>query len=203
MIYIDSKRCKEETLRKRYGEDAIICDVTSQSQNSQLIRLSPFFPHGGIPVPFSDGVTASCVEAVWQGLKVFENSDIDVSVFQNSSMKGLKRSTRKFGHVLGHRKGIYGSEILDYLTARKEIYLPTYLWMLENKVSPILERLKEVKEIKKIVLLDYTTNSNPFDTTKPLSHAYLIKAYAEGRYPDMADEHSNDNILTNLFSCQD
>lgn len=203
MIYIDSKRCKEETLRKRYGDDAIICDVTSQSQNMQLIRLSPFFPHGGIPVPFSDGITASCVEAVWQGLKVFENSDVDVNVFQNTSMKNIKRTCRRFGRVLGHRKGVNGVELLDYITARKDIYLPTYLWTLENKVKPILDRLKEVNATKKIVLLDFTTNSNPFDTTKPLSHAYLIKAYAEGKYPDMVELTSINNSEKDLFSCLD
>lgn len=203
MIYIDNKRCKEKTLRKRYGEDAIICDVTSQSQNKQLVRLSPFFPHGGIPVPFSHGVTASCVEAVWQGLKVFEHCGVDVSVFENTSMKNIKRTTRRYGRVLGHRKGVNGTELLDYVTARKDIYLPTFLWVLENKVKPILDRLKEANKTKKIVLLDYTTNSDPFDTTKPLSHAYLIKAYAEGKYPDMVKSQSINNFPTDLFSCQD
>lgn len=203
MIYIDNKRCKEATLRKRYGDDAIICDVTSQSKNMQLVRLSPFFPHGGIPVPFSDGITASCVEAIWQGLKVFENSDVDVNVFGNTSMKNIKRTTRRYGRVLGHRKGVNGDELLDYVKARKEIYLPTFLWVLENKVKPILDRLKNANETKKIVLLDFTTNSNPFDTTKPLSHAYLIKAYAEGKYPDMIESASINNLEKDLFSCLD
>ena len=39
--------------------------------------MSPFYPHGDIPVPFSQGYTAACVEAVWQGLKVFEDEDVD------------------------------------------------------------------------------------------------------------------------------
>lgn len=203
MIYLDSKRCKEETLRKRYGEDAVICDVTSQSHNKQLVRLSPFFPHGDIPVPFSNGITASCVEAVWQGLKVFENCDVDVSVFENTSMKNIKRTIRRYGRVLGHRKGVNGTELLDYETARKDIYLPTFLWVLENKVKPILDRLKEASKTKKIVLLDFTTNSDPFDTKKPLSHAYLIKAYVEGKYPDMAKPQTINSFSTDLFSCQD
>ena len=46
-------------------------------------KLSPFYPHGGIPVPFSESVTAMCVEAVWQGLKVFENCGIDTELFKN------------------------------------------------------------------------------------------------------------------------
>ena len=85
MIVIESKRKKQGTLLKKYP-NAIIADVTSHAKDS-LVKLSPFFPHGGIPVPFSDNMTAECVEAVWQGLKVFESADVDVSMFQNGTMK--------------------------------------------------------------------------------------------------------------------
>lgn len=68
MIIIESKRKKIENIRKKYP-DAIIADVTSQARDG-LVRLSPFYPHGGIPVPFSEGYTAACVEGIWQGLKV-------------------------------------------------------------------------------------------------------------------------------------
>lgn len=185
MIYIDSKRCKEETLRKRYGEDAIICDVTSQSQDKQLIRLSPFFPHGDIPVPFSDGLTASCVEAIWQGLKVFENCDVDISVFENTSMKNIKRTIRRYGRVLGHRKGVEGNEILDYKSARMQIYVPTYKWMLENisEVVSIITKIKERSLTHDIVFLDYNTNQDIYNEKQPLSHAALVKMYIEGNYP--------------------
>ena len=78
MIQIESKRKKRENILKKYP-DAIIADVTSHAEDD-LIKLSPFYPHGGIPVPFSEGVTATCVEAVWQGLKVFESADVDLSL---------------------------------------------------------------------------------------------------------------------------
>jgi len=185
MIFIVNKRCKEKSIRKKYGDDAIICDVTSQSENGQLVRLSPFFPHGDIPVPFSEGQTATCVEAIWQGLKVFENNDVDIELFKNNTMKNIKRSTRKYGRILGHRKGVYGKELLDYLSARRDIYLPSYHWVLEHKVNDVVEMLKEASKSKKIILLDYTTNTDPFNIKKPLSHAFLIKAYIENTYPDM------------------
>lgn len=85
MIQIESKRKKRENILKKYP-DAIIADVTSHAEDD-LIKLSPFYPHGGIPVPFSEGVTATCVEAVWQGLKVFESADVDLKMFKNDSMK--------------------------------------------------------------------------------------------------------------------
>lgn len=71
MIEIASKRKKIESILKKHP-NAIIADVTSQAKDG-LVRLSPFYPHGGIPVPFSEGYTATCVEGIWQGLKVFED----------------------------------------------------------------------------------------------------------------------------------
>lgn len=181
MIIVESKRKKPATILKKYP-DAIFADVTSQA-NTRLRELSPFYPHYGIPVPFSKGYTATCVEAVWQGLKVFESSDVDVEMFKNDTMKNIKRTVRRFGKPLGHRKGINGMELLGYIDARKQIYIPTYKWVLENKVSHIIDRLKEASKTKTIVLLDYDTNADVENAKKPLSHASLIKAYVEGIYP--------------------
>ena len=91
MIVVESKRKKSATILKKYP-DAILADVTSGAKDG-LRKLSPFYPHYGIPVPFSEGYTATCVEAVWQGLKVFEGADVDISLFQNDTMNGPKLST--------------------------------------------------------------------------------------------------------------
>lgn len=87
MIVIESKRRKRENILKKYP-DAVIADVTSQATDG-LVKLSPFYPHGGIPVPFSEGYTAMCVEGIWQGLKVFESADVDVNMFANGTMKNI------------------------------------------------------------------------------------------------------------------
>lgn len=186
MIYIDSKRCKEETLRKRYGEDAIICDVTSQSRNKQLVRLSPFFPHGNIPIPFSPEYAAMSVEGIWQGLKVFESCGIDMSSFQNDTMTGLKRTVRKFGKPLGHQKGVESTELLGYYDARMLIYLPSYKWVLENvsDVADIIEHIKQRSKTNNIVLLDYNTNIDVKNTSSPISHAALLRMFIEDCYPN-------------------
>ena len=175
MIIIESKRKNPKTIQKHYP-DAILADVTSSAKDG-LVKLSPFYPHGGIPVPFSEGYTATCVEAIWQGLKVFEGADVDTTLFQNDTMRGLKRTVRRFGKPLGHRKGVNGTELLGYIEARKLIYIPTYRWVLENKVAHIIERMKSANEEgKTIVLLDYDTNADVENAKKPLSHASLIKA---------------------------
>ena len=132
---------------KKYGKDAVIADVTSKAKDG-LVKLSPFYPHGGVPVPNSEGYTATCVEAVWQGLKVFEMADVDVEMFKNGTKRNIKRTVRKFGRPLGHRYGVKGTELLTYVEARKRIYIPTFRWVLENRVADIIARLREAFILK-------------------------------------------------------
>lgn len=182
MIYVVNKKRKEENILKDYP-GAIILDITSKSAYAQ--KLSPFYPHGNIPIPFSEGVTAMSVEGIWQGLKVFEHEDVCMESFANNTMKNLKRTVRRLGYPRGHRKGIQGVELLDYLSARILIYLPSYEWVLENvpEVKNIVERIKKKSEETDIVLLDYNTNLDYRNLKTPLSHAGLVKLYIEGKYP--------------------
>lgn len=196
MLVVESHKKKETTILKQYP-NAVIADVTSHA-SSELIKLSPFYPHGDIPVPYSNGITAMCVEAIWQGLKVFENADIDTSLFSNTSMSNIKRTVRKFGKPLGHRKGVYGELLLGYIEARHLIYLPSYKWVLENKVNHLIEYLRKISQDRTVVLLDYATNSDIDNPSKPLSHAFLIKAYIEGIYP-FGDKNVSYSTQLSLF----
>lgn len=182
MIYVVNRKRKEENIKKDYP-NAIILDITSKSAYAR--KLSPFYPHGGIPIPFSEGLTAESVEGIWQGLKVFEHEDVCYDSFRNSSMQNLKRTVRKLGYPKGHRKGVKGNELLDYLSARILIYLPTYKWVLDNvpDVHSIVERIKNKAQESDIVLLDYNTNLDFRNLSSPLSHAGLVKLYIEGKYP--------------------
>ena len=110
MIIVESRRKRITTLEKLYPEASVI-DVTSKGE-IPWIRFSPFFPHGNIPIPYSDNATGESVEGIWQGLKVFETEGIDKSKFRIKTMKGIKRSSRKRGLVLGHQKGI-NSDVID------------------------------------------------------------------------------------------
>ena len=185
MIVIESKRRKLDTLLDKYP-NAVLADVTSTSPHIPLRKLSPFYPWGGIPVSFSPGIVATCVEAVWQGLKVFESMGVDENTFSNDTMRGLKRSTKKYGKILGHQKGVHGETLLGYLDARKKIYIPTYKWMLEHKAYETILYFRQYwinNPDKNIILLDYQTNCDIENPRQPLSHAFLLKAYIEGIYP--------------------
>jgi hypothetical protein len=137
-------------------------------------------------VPFSEGKTAQTVEGIWQGLKVFQDEDIDLSKFEITNMEGIKRTVRKFGNPLGHRKGVNSKELLDYPTARKEIYLRTYAWVLDHLLQKEIFLLREKAENQDLVFLDYNTNENLDDYSKAISHAALVKKYLIKKYPELA-----------------
>lgn len=171
-ITVASKRKKIATIANQFPHAAII-DLTSKA-DQPWVKFSPFYPHGGIPIPYSKGQFACSVEGIWQGLKVFERQAIDTEKFHIQNMKGIKRSSRRFGSVLGHRKGIYGTELLSYRQAREEIYLPAYEYVLKTCLQQEINTLKKLLAENEVVLLDYETNTQLDDLTKPLSHAGLV-----------------------------
>ncbi len=183
MIFIENKEKVQKTLAKLYPSAEVI-DVTSKGK-APFVRLSPFYPHGNIPVPFSINIFAYSVEGIWQGLKVFEQADIDTSKFEVQNMKGIKRTVRKYGKILGHRKGVRGTELLDYQSARKLIYLPAYTWLLENKTKIEIQLIIKIALKQDIVLLDFEINSEIENIKKPLSHASLIKNFIDNIYPSL------------------
>lgn len=190
MIFVANKKRKLERIQKDYP-GAKIFDITSSAPTIQGRKLSPFYPHGNIPIPGeSRGMTATCVEAVWQGLKVFEGAGIDMAMFRNDTMRNIKRTVRKYGRPLGHQFGVFSKTILNYADARRYIYVPTYRYVLDNvpSVHSLVEQLAERAKTEDIVLLDFNLNPDNRDITKPLSHAELVKMYVEGRYPEKDDD---------------
>ncbi|HTK09736.1 MAG TPA: hypothetical protein VL485_21370 [Ktedonobacteraceae bacterium] len=169
------------SIQKRFG-DVPVLDVTSKGPEP-WVRFSPFYPHGDIPVPFSPDYVSASVEGIWQGLKVFVQADVDTGKFTKTRMKGLKRSARTFGQVLGHRQGVHGEALLPYLEARYALYLPSYLWVLEHCLQQEITELRRLATEQTVIVLDYETNSDVNDTSSPLSHASLIKCYIEGAWP--------------------
>ena len=185
-IHLASRRRKRASLEALWPGAAML-DVTSKGP-LPWVRFSPFFPHGGIPIPNSPGVVAQSVEGLWQGLKVFEREDVDPRKWAITTMSGIKRgggggSRGSRGAVLGHRFGIASDVLLDYRAARISIYLPAYLWVLENRLAAEVEQLRDLASERTVVLLDYETNGEVADLSSPLSHAALIQHYLHGAWP--------------------
>jgi hypothetical protein len=180
-ITVASRRAGPERQRARHP-DATVLDLTSRGPEP-WVRFSPFWPHGGIPVPLSDGRTGASVEGIWQALKVFETAGVDESKLGVTTMRGLKRTARRLGAVRGHRAGLGGDRLLPYLEARTAIYLPAYLWVLEHRLGDEVAELRRLAAAAPVVLLDYETSTDVGDPARPLSHAGLVAAYAAGTWP--------------------
>lgn len=177
-IVVESRQKLQATLEQIYPGAAIL-DVTSNGPDP-WVRFSPLYPHGGIPIPNSSGKCAESVEGLWQGLKVFENADIDPEKWQITNMKGIERTSRSLGAVRGHQFGINSTDVLDCREARVMIYLPAYLWVLQNRLTADVAELEKMGQ--DIVLLDDETNGDIDDLSKPLSHASLVKRFVEGSW---------------------
>lgn len=180
-VVIESRRKTLASIEKLWPGAAII-DVTSKGAEP-WVRFSPFYPHGGVPVPNSPAVFAQSVEGLWQGLKVFEREDIDPRKWAVTNMSGIKRAGKSRGAVRGHRFGVGSDVLLGYRAARVQIYLPAYKWVLENRLGAQVAELRQKLTDGTLVLLDYETNASVEDLSSPLSHAALVKHHLEGSWP--------------------
>ena len=178
-IRVQSRHTAREKIERKNPGAAII-DVTSRGPEP-WVRFSPFFPLGELPVPFSPGRVGASVEGIWQGLKVFESADVDLEVMARTTMRRLKRTVRRYGRCLGHRRGIDGDTLLGYLDARRQIYLPTYAWVLEHRLADEVAALEALARAQPLILLDYETNCDVDDLRRPLSHAGLVAAHLRER----------------------
>lgn len=180
-VHLHSRHALAGVGRRHPG--AVVLDLTSRGPEP-WVRFSPFYPHGGIPIPFTPGRTAMSVEGVWQALKVFAGEDVDPSKLDITTMKGIKRTVRRLGACLGHRAGLGGEALLSYRDARRRIYLPTYRWVLDRRLGAELAELRRLMAAGDLVLLDYETNADPDDLARPLSHAGLVRHMLLGTWPD-------------------
>jgi hypothetical protein len=146
---------------------SVVIDVSSYA-SEPFCTLSPMWVHGGIPVPGMDGQTSDTVEGVWQGLKVIRDK-VATRYFRGP---GAKRG----GKPSGHR---FGSKELGVVEARRRIYVPTYEWMLENRVDrEVIEGLfaAALSGVTQYIH-DVGDNGDINDANQPLAHAAVLVQY--------------------------
>jgi len=161
-IHIAHRNSKARLEREGY----LTIDVTSRGPEEWRV-LSPFYPHGGLPVPGMEGTTSDSVEGIWQGLKVFDG-EIAPQYFTG---RGKKRRGRPEGHK-------NGGEVIDYVQARDLIYIPSYMRMVRNcpkaRAAAVALIKVAIDAEKEIYLLDFNTNADVCNTKSPLSHASVL-----------------------------
>lgn len=153
---------QEATCLKREGKRVV--DVSSRA-SPPYNYLSPFYPHGNIPVPGLPEEVSDSVEGIWQGLKLARGC-INSEFFKG---QGRKRRCRPEGHK-------YNGEILGYRTARSLIYLPSYRWMVYN--CPLAREaavdLMWLGMKDDVFLHDVEENGDIEDISSPLAHAAVL-----------------------------
>ncbi|MEM4266294.1 MAG: hypothetical protein QXX65_04435 [Candidatus Woesearchaeota archaeon] len=140
-------------------------DVSSHG-NSLYRIFSPFSYDEKycIPVPGEESLRAHSVEGIWQGLKII-NGRTDPSLF-------FGRPRKRQGETQGH---FFGKDILDYRTARKQIYVPAYVYhAVNNGLGTVKDDLEKRLQEGPVVMYDVGSNGNIDDLSRPFSHAALL-----------------------------
>lgn len=141
-------------------------DVSSRGSGPYR-KLSPFSHDSSyqIPVPGIEEIRADSVEGIWQGLKVIDGVS-DFSLFQG---KPKKRKGKPQGHI-------FKEDILGYVNARKQIYVPAYVYHVVNCALDFVKKdLEErVRLSNPVDLFDVESNCEINDTSRPYSHAALL-----------------------------
>lgn len=192
-IFIANRRRQPKSLQEEFG-DIPVFDVTFAGGDPLFSTLSPMYPHGDLPVPYSGKtLTANSLEAIWQGLKVFEHEGarLDAASLGKSGDKNIKRpSTAKRGRVLGHQQGLYTDRpLLSLIDARSFIYAPLYRWQLQRHCQDALAHLNKALAQSDIVLLEAGNESNICDIFVPMVHSELLRLFLLGQYPECGEKH--------------
>jgi hypothetical protein len=164
-------------LRDQAPAGAVVYDVSSYADH-RLCTLSPFWPHGGIPVPGMPGTTSDSVEGIWQGLKVIDNK-IAPRYF---SGQGHKRGGKPRGHQ-------FGDKLLKIVEAREKIYRVTYEWMLENRADPELIQGFIERAFAGVpqYFHDVSNNGRVGDPDEGWAHAAVLVQYLNRRCQQLAE----------------
>lgn len=166
-------------LNQYQWKNSIVVNLTTINRYNPFAKLSPYYPHGNIPILNSPYLRLNSVNEVWQILCV------------------NKETSGEYKDVL-FRKGIGVNEYYTYEEARRGILLPTYRWMLENKAFDTICQLREYNEKGgTIVFIDKTSNTDIADVSQPLSFAFLLKAYIECTFPfeDAMEEYEEHKCI--------
>ena len=157
-------------------EGTLWIDVSS-SADPPLDQLSPFYPHGGVPIPGMPGKTADSVEGIWQGLKVIRGK-IAPRFFEGG---GRKRVGKPAGHQFGDSK-----RLLDLVDARRKIYIPAYHWMLDHCVDPEILRGFIDRAFQGIPQFFYDREDNgAIGKDQPLAHARILADHINQRIDEL------------------
>ena len=148
--------------------------------------LSPFAPHLAEELWQRLGHTESITYAAWPQYEEAKLAvvTITVAVQVNGKMRGtveLPADVSKDDAIAAAKQQPNAARFLEGKTLRREIYVPCYRYVLEHHLGDQLDELRRLLTEQPVVLLDYETNQDIDDLSRPLSHASLIARYLAGQ----------------------
>lgn len=167
---------------KTVPEKAVIVNTTSRSKDFGK-AFSPFMNQGPIEL---GGLIAKNVENLWQFTKVYSEHVDDFQAWCQWRDKGLQDT---FAHRYPMGKGrkpefAYLDKKMDYITARKEIYIPVYRQKLKKYCTRQINSLIDMLSVCDVWLWDFDVRitDESFDqiVNNPdhnLGHAFVLKKY--------------------------
>lgn len=177
-------------LRGKWAECPEDCTVkmnvtSAQSKTSEnRLKFSPMSPVKGGYKGFW------CFENYWQSGKVFEDDTDHTETVK--WWKKLEVPKRRYPKSKGKKVlyGIYNGKKMDYITARKEVYVPEYYEMIKDRVKEEKHRDITVydfdgprkedgdvdcKEVTQELLIEKLN-----DTSRPFGHGYIVAGILAG-----------------------
>lgn len=164
----------------------ILCVDSYNGAPQEMDRFkcfNPFYfnPKYRIPVPGTN-LFANSIESVWQGLKIVDNRT-DFPMFESLPYKRPPREIReKKDYSYQDSIFLYKGKELDIVTARYIIYLPTYLYAINNLCpeSIEVEIWSALKSGKKVYFYDWDDNFDITNSETSFSHSSILASWFNG-----------------------
>lgn len=177
---------RSEGVKRLAASKDVLCVDTANCAPPEMARFSVFNPFhfdhmAVIPVPGQNEFACS-IESIWQGLKIIDGQT-DFAMFKRVPSKRPSDSMRqRMDYVYEETKFLFGKFVIDLISARFVIYLPTYLYVLENLVSTaIIEEIFDTLQCGcDVIFYDWDDNHDITDPSSSFSHSAILAAWCNG-----------------------
>lgn len=174
---------RADGLRLADGDTGTLCVDSADCAPASMERFrcfNPFrfVPDLGLPVP-GQSVSACSIESVWQGLKLVDGQT-EFSMFTRPPYKRPSEQERQRpGYRYEEAVFLYGTDVVDLVTARYALYLPTYLYALD-RLAPqaVIEEIDGALEAgRAVAFYDWDDNFVLTDPSRSFSHSAILAAW--------------------------
>jgi hypothetical protein len=169
------------------AEGALRVDTANAAPASmgRFRELNPFTVNRSRPlaVPGRPDLLAYSVEAIWQGLKLVDGST-DLAQLQGEPHKRPPEDERDDpSYRYEDSCFLLGEEVLDLVSARRRIYVPAYLEMIELRLPAAVEaEIAAAREAGgEVLFYDWDANFDLADPSGSFSHSALLADWFSGR----------------------